>query len=141
MYTEAEKKKVKIKNNIILEMTFNKHNNDEKYFKIDAFVKNDSGLKEIGNVYFSIKYDTAFLFKIIVTDKDYHSIGVGSAMLEYFENSCINRRVKYVEGKFYPEGYGAENARNFYLKHGYQIEKDGYETMIYKRLQELNKVR
>ena len=49
-------------------------------------------------------------------------------MLEYF---ALQNRAQVVEGKFYPEN---EFAKPFYNKYGYSIDKEDYETYIYKTL-------
>ncbi len=85
---------------------------------------------EIGYVSFKIKKFKAWLQKIEVKP-EYQSQKFGHLLIALFEEYLMERRCREVEGKFYPANH---HAKPFYEKHGYTIEKDGYDTIIYKFL-------
>ena len=89
--------------------------------------------KIVGFLIYRIHNSTAWLNKIKV-EKDYRCCGIGKTLLNLFENDCINSYRKYIEGKFYPEDEDGYIVKNFYEHNGYSVEKDGYETMIFKNL-------
>lgn len=104
-----------------------------RYMHISAL--DDIDHHEIGYLVFKIQQGgKAFLCSIKVTDKDYLQTGVGSIMLHCFESYCKSKRIEYIEGRYYPDGDGAEYARDFYDKHGYSITRDGYEQYVFKPL-------
>ncbi len=113
---------------IDIEQTYNE---ETKYNDIKLI---DSNNKEtIGYVNFKFNYSpirSAWLNKIEVTPK-YQSMGFGKVLLKLFERYCMESRIFYIEGKFFPEN---DHAKPFYLKNGYKIEKEYYETLITKTL-------
>lgn len=87
----------------------------------------------VGFVNFKIKSDSwhnVWLYNIEV-NKKYQSNGLGDILIVAFEQVCINSRAFKVEGKYYPTN---EKAKPFYVKHGYEIEKDGYDWYVTKDL-------
>ncbi len=103
---------------------------DEKdFYKVKVF---DLQNNEIGGISFKLKINDrlTWLYKIEVC-QDYQNNGIGKILLEFLEFVSLQRRIYFVEGKFFPKN---QNAKFFYLKNGYNIEKDGYETFVYKSL-------
>ncbi len=88
----------------------------------------------VGYLNFRIKGDIAFIYSFKVDDAKFLRTGVGSVMLNCFEDYAYKKRAHYVDGRFYPDGEGAEYSKDFYEKHGYEIYRDGYEQYISKRL-------
>lgn len=74
--------------------------------------------------------DSIWLYKIETYPKYAHT-GVGTATINLLEYFALQNRVQVVEGKFYPEN---EFAKPFYNKYGYSIDREDYETYIYKTL-------
>ena len=74
----------------------------------------------------------AWIYYVYTNEKFYHQ-GVGRALLQTFEKIAFENGIRFVEGKFYPEN---QYARPLYNKTGYKIERDGYETLIYKTLED-----
>lgn len=103
-------------------------NND--CFKIDC-VHNDKIIGFI-NYRFNFKNRSVWLNKIVVEEKERNQ-GVGKNLLNLFENDCLNKRISSVEGKYYPETDN-QIVKNFYEKNGYSIEREGYDTCIFKLL-------
>lgn len=85
--------------------------------------------EEIGFAnYKKTNVSTAWLYNIKIEEK-FQGNGLGNLLMYAFENECVDKSVKYVEGKYYPTN---NHAKSFYNKHNYSIDKDGYETYIYK---------
>lgn len=106
-------------------------NKEPSYYQIEALDGKD--YHEIGYLVFRNKRDgKAFLCSIKVTDSSYLQAGVGSIMLQCFENFCKSKRIDYIEGRYYPEGDGADFAKGFYDRHHYSIGHDGYDQYIFK---------
>lgn len=74
--------------------------------------------------------DSIWLYKIETYPKYAHT-GVGTATINLLEYFALQNRAQVVEGKFYPEN---EFAKPFYNKFGYSIDREDYETYIYKTL-------
>lgn len=93
------------------------------------------GQQSIGYINYSIKSDrfgrNAWLYKVAVSEK-FRGQGVGGSLLKIMENDCALARVWSIEGKYYPEGASNEEVSSFYKKHGFEIYKDGYETLVGK---------
>ena len=100
------------------------------YCQIDAVDACDQ--HNVGRLIFKHRGGKAFLCTIAVTDKDYLQAGVGSIMLQCFESYCKSKRIEYIEGRFFPEGEGAEYAKDFYNRHDYSITKDDYDQYLFK---------
>ena len=113
---------------LVLEKT-----DDDGSFKINAFNQCDAVLK-IGYVTFNIKSSVCYLYRIEICDEKYSHLGLGTAMLQFMEFKAKDSRCRKVDGKFYPFGDMGKHAKDFYLKNGYQVYKDGYDTLIYKDL-------
>lgn len=95
--------------------------------------KNSEG-QEIGAEYFSVKNGSCWLHKISVRDERYLNRGVGKVLIDSLEEFLCSIRVYLIEGEFSPEGFGAEFARNFYLKNGYEIYKNNNQLRVGKHL-------
>lgn len=93
------------------------------------------GQQSIGYINYSIKSDrfgrNAWLYKVAVSEK-FRGHGVGGSLLKIMENDCALARVWSIEGKYYPEGASNEEVSSFYRKHGFEIYKEGYETLVGK---------
>lgn len=103
---------------------------DDKYYTLNAVsVESD---ESYGSLSFSLEYKErrAWLYDINV-EEQYQGNGIGQALLTNFERECVNKRLFYVEGKYYPSNSGA---RMFYVKNNYEIFVDGYEKFISKSL-------
>ena len=102
------------------------------YYQMVAHI----GENKVGEVTFSIKRESflrkAWLNKISVVER-YQNQGIGKALLVCFEKFCLDYRVDIIDGKYFPEN---DIATHFYPNNGYSIDKDGYETYIYKMLGE-----
>lgn len=106
----------------------------EEKMVITAF--DDRDLHQIGYLNFRLEgKGRAYLSSIKVTDIEFLRTGVGSVMLGCFESVCKQKYVRYVDGRFYPNGDGGIFAREFYEEHGYSIYRDGYEQYISKDLE------
>ena len=93
--------------------------------------------QEIGYISFKLNnspYKHAWLYKIEIEEK-YQCNGFGTLLLKLFENYCIDNKIDYVEGKYYPLN---KVAKPFYLKNNYKIEKEYYDTYVVKNLKEKN---
>lgn len=91
--------------------------------------------KCIGYINYKFANRSVWLNKIKV-DKECRGHGVGKTLLKIFENEAMTLRKVVVEGKFYPEDEDGMVVRRFYESNGYKIEKEGYETELYKVLRE-----
>ena len=74
---------------------------------------------------------TYFAYKVAVSEQ-FRGHGIGGSLLKIMENDCALARVWCIEGKYYPEGASNEEVSSFYKKHGFEIYKDGYETLVGK---------
>ncbi len=99
---------------------------------ISIMLKKDKELIGLINFKFSREHGdkVAWIYVIEVKEK-FQSKKFGDILINLFEDYCKKERIKRVEGKFYPTNM---NARPFYLKHGYEIYKEDYETYILKVL-------
>lgn len=86
------------------------------------------GVKEMGLLTFNARNGRAWIYNVS-TRPQYQNIGVGRTMLVVFESFLSAKKITLIEGKFYPTN---EFAKPLYENLGYKIEKDGYETMLYK---------
>jgi len=99
-----------------------------KYYTISCFKENNSNV--LGELTFKIagKYERCvFLYDLKNTSEV--GKGVGSALIDALEYFALNNRIEKCEAKFYPTD---DRAKRFYESRGYEIYKDGYETMLYK---------
>ena len=77
--------------------------------------------KQVG--YSSFRFDdedTCKLTRIVVTDRNYISTGVGNAMFKCMEQFCYENGIREINGYFIPRGYKDcyELAEKFYAKQG-----------------------
>lgn len=120
---------------------------DIKYYKsLDeenlGTIRGVSESQVIGTLTYRLKKNTAWLYKIEVA-KEYREHGVGSTLLNIFEDECSKARVDYIEGKYFPEGESGDKGKAFYTSHGYSIYKEDYETFVgknYPQEQDLSQV-
>ena len=89
------------------------------------------GQQSIGYINYKIERDNAWLYKVTVSEK-FRGHGVGGSLLKIMEDDCALARVWSIEGKYYPEGASNEEVSSFYKKHGFEIYKEGYETLVGK---------
>jgi GNAT superfamily N-acetyltransferase len=91
----------------------------------------DTKNNECGYVNFfqsSDGYPTIWIYRIEVVE-GHKFKGIGQKLLEFVEEYANLNNIKYVEGIFFPIN---EYAETFYLKNGYKICKEGYETIVSK---------
>lgn len=88
----------------------------------------------VGNITFKLKRGTCYLNRIEVFDEKFAHIGLGTQILKFMEETATDYRCFQVEGKFYPFGEFGAYAKSFYIKNGYEIYKEDYETYISKSL-------
>jgi len=97
-----------------------------KYYTVSALAKNKILL---GEMTFKIgDYRNIWLYKIATIDK-YQKQGIGSKLLNYLEFFANEHRIKQIEGKYFPSN---GSAKSFYENRGYTIEKEGYDWVVYK---------
>lgn len=109
---------------------------DIKYYKSidEESIGSIKGVFEdqvVGTLTYRLKRNTAWLYKIEVA-KEFREQGIGSTLLNIFENECAKARVDYIEGKYFPEGESGDKVKSFYTSHGYSIYKEDYETFVGK---------
>ena len=92
--------------------------------------------KCIGYINYKFMNRSVWLNKIKV-DKEYRSNGIGKTLLKLFENESLAMWKSVVTGKFYPEEDG-DIVKKFYESNGYTIEKEGYDTELFKVLRDKN---
>ena len=86
--------------------------------------------ERMGKINFKIKDRETWIYSIY-TEEKYQHMGIGKALLEICEYLSSLKRVKLIEGKFFPTN---EYARPLYEKNGYSINKESYETFITKHI-------
>ena len=89
------------------------------------------GQQSIGYINYKIERGNAWLYKVAVSEK-FRGHGVGGSLLKIMEDECALAQVWSIEGKYYPEGASNEEVSSFYKKHGFEIYKEGYETLVGK---------
>ena len=82
--------------------------------------------KQIGYCYFNIINNNCNIERIAVTNSQYLSTGLGSAMFNMMEQVALNVGVGYICGRFIARGYRDVHqiTSNFYKKHGFIPEDD-----------------
>lgn len=86
----------------------------------------------VGFLRYKVLKNEIFLYNVEVEKSFRHSKDkIGSTLLHIFENSCACKNLS-ITGKFYPKGEDGEVVKNFYIKNGYSIDRDGYDLMIFK---------
>ena len=92
--------------------------------------------EKIGQVQYKPIYSPSkriFLYNIFVSSKDDLGKGIGTYAIKFLEEVSNNKRFNSIEGKFFPKAPATGNqVRDFYERNGYSIDKDGYETIVYK---------
>lgn len=68
--------------------------------------------------------------------EEFQNMGIAGYIERFLTEKTVNNRVDYITGKFYP---GNEHSANFYTSRGYEIEKEGYETLLLKRVSDHDK--
>ena len=101
------------------------------FYQIKAFDNKDN---QSGFCNFKISDKSCWIYKICVTNKEYLGKGVGKKMLKMVEKIAKQHNCYNIEGKFYPEGEGAERALKFYKDNGYTIDKEDYQQVIFKSI-------
>lgn len=99
-------------------------------------VSNNQEIGYINFKFYNEPYKYVWLNKIEVY-KNYQSMGFGKFLLKCFEKFCIKNQYYNIEGKYYPEN---EFAKPLYIKNGYKIIKEYYETLLVKTLDKNNKI-
>ena len=84
--------------------------------------------EKVGFVNFKLKNGNCWLYNIQV-EENFQGLGYGKALGIYFEKFCSDRRINFIEGKYYPTN---ENAKFFYKNRNYKIEKEDYEWFVSK---------
>ncbi len=110
-------------NNLV---TYN-HVDYETYLSYEALVNG----QVIGTCNYSVRKGNAWLYIVRVADT-FRKYGIGGNLIKLMENDLALRRVKEVEGKYFPQGADDKVVRAFYNKHGYTIYDEGYEHFVYK---------
>lgn len=103
---------------------------DGTKYIFESQIKKTEDNNKIGYMNFNKKNGKIWLYKIEI-DEDYRGKGIGSKMMKLLEYLASSQRCSSIEGKYYPTVNFGEH---FYKKNGYSIEKDGYETEIFKYL-------
>lgn len=102
----------------------------------ESSLKSSHDGASVGMMNFSKKKGKIWLYKVELNEK-YQNLGLGSKMMRFLDYMARKTRCNSIEGKYYPSvNYG----EHFYKKNGYSIEKDGYETEIYKYLGQTDKI-
>ena len=106
------------------------YNAEDRYYTIEV----GQGKQVMGYVTFKTKRETrgnTIWINKIETYEQFAHRGVGTAVIQLLEYFAYKNNISYMEGKFYPDN---EYAKPFYEKLGYTIEKEYYETFVYKLL-------
>lgn len=113
------------------------HFADEDYHELRP--KTEDG-RQVGFLNFKLNRKRGRLVelnKIKIYD-EFQGKGYATALIKAFEYYVATKLMGFmVEGKFYPDNH---RAKPFYEKNGYEIEKDGYDTMVTKIL-DLEKIK
>ena len=115
-----------------------KETDDDGRYKIEAF--NSLG-ENVAYTTFRLKGGkVCYLSKIEITNIAYSHQCLGTKMLKYMECFAREQYCRVVDGRFYPFGDLGCYTRAFYIKNGYTIDRDGYDIVIYKRIDLINEV-
>ena len=84
--------------------------------------------KQVGYCYFSIKNDDCKICRIAVTNPQFLSTGLGSAMFGTMEQFASQNGAKYVSGIFVARGYpnAHQMTSKFYKNHGFVPEDEEF---------------
>lgn len=127
-----DKKIVKLRNQ---QISLNLIREDDGYLKIKALANE----QDVASASFKLKKGKCFLNRIEILNSKYSHIGLGSQILKFIEEIACEANCFCVEGKFYPFGELGVYAKDFYIRNGYVIEKEYYETYISKFLNKTTK--
>lgn len=119
-----------LKNNT--NITFNVNKSDNKSLFVIKALDSDENI--VASATFKLKCGYCYLNRIEIENFKYAHLGLCSQILKIIEQISIEKRCKFIEGKFCPFGELGPHAKSFYNKNGYEIYKDGYETYISKDL-------
>ena len=103
---------------------------EEGYFQIEAWHNENV----VGSTIFKLKKGECYLYRIEILDTNFAHIGLGTQMLRFMEQIAYKGNCYSIDGKFYPFGELGAYAKDFYIKNGYSVDKEYYETFISKRL-------
>ena len=98
----------------------------------------NSNNKIIASSFFCVDSGVCFLYRIEICNPEYSHKGIGTKLLNIMEDFAKQKICRRVEGRFFPFGEFGDFAKDLYLKNGYKIYKDGYETYLYKNLSKTN---
>ena len=98
------------------------------------FVSANLNNAEVATASFKLKKRACYINRIELKSEQLSHCGICSKILSLIENIALSNGCYEVNGKFYPFGSLGEHAKAFYIKNGYEIYKDGYETYIFKQL-------
>ena len=83
--------------------------------------------EQIAEMQFGIEQDhSCYLANIRLVDHEYDGCGVGSVLINAFENYLYEHDITDVFGMFYPEPGYRRVADDFYAKHGYARSAAGF---------------
>ena len=85
----------------------------------------------IGTCNYSIDKGKAWLYIVRVAEP-FRKYGIGGNLMKLMENDCALKRVREIEGKYFPQGAEDSVVRSFYAKNGYSIYDEGYEHFVFK---------
>lgn len=105
--------------------------------KVDVFKYENNNWKNVAYFNFTTKpANYLFLWNIEITDESVLNRGIGKRMFDYLQEIGVSSRCKTIEGNYYPKGkQDPEKTKQFYLRNGCSIDKEGYSTVIYKYIQ------
>lgn len=105
--------------------------------RVEVYKNEQEGWNNVGFFNFTTKPSSyLFLWNIEVTDERVLNLGVGKRMFDYVQEIARSSRCRTLEGNYYPKGkQDPEKTRQFYLRNGCSIDKEGYSTVIYKYLE------
>jgi GNAT superfamily N-acetyltransferase len=109
---------------------------DESKDYYEAYAMKKNLKKPMAFMSFKITFDgykrEIWLYKI-ETYKKYQHKYIATHLLKFLEKFAKEKRIGYIEGKYFPENKFAEG---FYKRNGYSIYQDGYLWFVDKYLDE-----
>ena len=105
--------------------------------RVEVYKNEQEGWNNVGFFNFTTKPSSyLFLWNIEVTDERVLNLGVGKRMFDYVQEIARSSRCRTLEGNYYPKGkQDPEKTKQFYLRNGCSIDKEGYSTVVYKYIQ------
>ena len=110
------------KNGVIFNAQVQQKNNE-----YDVKIQAPNG-ETMGRIAFVVNKGTTFILHISTEEKFQHQ-GVGQALIDICEYISALQRSFHIEGYYFPTN---EYAQLFYQKNNYIIEKDSYNSYVYK---------